>query len=125
MVQLSYGDKLRFACSFQHLGAAYSGAKLHAAIGNKRTVAFIDYFDEIVNNEVLVTGIVYDAVWQTYTVNVDVPITSAISGGSYETMVKLMSIPGGDVYWYGSLDDIVVVSGAAEFQNLSVNYQKV
>jgi len=119
MLQLQYGDKLRFSCSFQHRGAAYTGAKLHAAIGNKGTFGF----DEILNNEFTVSGIVYDATWQTYTMTVDVTITTAIASGAYDTMVKLMSIPGSDIYWYGTLDDIVIV-GAAEFQGLSVSYQK-
>jgi len=119
MLQLQYGDKLRFSCSFQHRGAAYTGAKLHAAIGNKGTLGF----DEILNNEITVSGIVYDAIWQTYTITVDVTITSGIASGAYDTMVKLMSIPGSDIYWYGTLDDIVIV-GAAEFQGLSVSYQK-
>jgi len=119
MIQLNYGDKLRFTCSFQHKGSAYTGAKLHAAIGNKGTFGF----DEIINNETTVTGIIYDAIWQTYTVVIDVLITSAIAGGAYDTMVKLMSIPGSDIYWYGALGDIVIM-GAAEFQSLSVNYNK-
>lgn len=119
MVQLTYGDKLRFNCSFQHRGAAYSGAKLHAAIGNKSVLGF----DEILSNEISVSGIIYDATWQTYTVSVEISIMSAIQGGSYEAYVKLMSIPGGDIFWYGPLDDIVI-TGAAEFANLAVTYQK-
>ena len=123
MVQLAYGDKLRFTCSFQHQGEAFTGAKLHAAIGHKRVVLGIPYFDEILFREVIVTGIIYDATWRTYTVSIDVTVTAVISGGSYETFVKLMSIPGTDLEWFGSLDDIVIV-GAAEFQNLSVTYTK-
>ena len=123
MVQLAYGDKLRFTCSFQHQGAAFTGAKLHAAIGNKRVVLGISYFNEILFNETIVTGIIYDATWRTYTVSIDVTVTAAISGGSYETFVKLMSIPGSALEWFGPLDDIVIV-GAAEFQNLSVTYTK-
>ena len=123
MVQLAYGDKLRFTCSFEHQGAVFTGAKLHAAIGNKRVALGISYFDEILFNETIVTGIIYDATWRTYTVSIDVTVTAAISGGSYETLVKLMSIPGTDLEWFGSLDDIVIV-GAAEFQNLSVTYTK-
>jgi len=119
MVQLAYGDTLRFTCSFQHRGAAYSGAKLRAAIGNKSILGF----DEILWKEITVSGIIFDATWQTYTVPVDIPITSAIQGGSYEAYVKLMSIPGGDIFWYGPLDDIVI-TGAVEFANLNVTYQK-
>jgi len=119
MLQLNYGDKLRFRCSFQHKGAAYSGAKLHAAIGNKGTFGF----DEILQNEFIVSGIVYDAAWNTYTMSVDVTITTAISSGAYDTMVKLIGIPGSDIYWYGALDDIVI-GGEAVFQNLNVSYTK-
>ena len=123
MVQLAYGDPLLFTCSFQHQGEAFTGAKLHAAIGHKRVVLGTPYFDEILFREVIVTGIIYDATWRTYTTILDVVITSAISGGYYETFVKLMSIPGKDLEWFGPLDDIVIV-GAAEFQNLSVAYTK-
>ena len=120
MIQLVYGDKLRFTCSFQHKGPAYTGAKLHAAIGNKGTFGF----DEILNNEISVSGIIFDATWQTYTVQIDIPITTGINSGSYEAYVKLMSIPGGDIYWHGTPDDIVIV-GVSEFDNLSVTYKKV
>ncbi len=124
MIQLNYGDKLRFSCSFQHRGAAYTGAKLRAAIGNKIGLpGGLGWFDEILYSEITVSGIVYDATWQPYTVTVDVMITTAISGGAYEAYVKLMSIPGGDIFWVGTLDDIVIV-GASEFQSLSVSYAK-
>lgn len=119
MVQLSYGDILRFTCSFQHRGAAYTGAKLHAAIGNKGIAGF----DEILNKEITIAGIVYDADWHTYTGTVDIAIATSIAGGSYDTYVKLMSIPGGDIFWNGPADDIVII-GAAEFQSLSVSYGK-
>lgn len=122
MVQLNYGDKLRFTCSFQHRGAAYTGAKLRAAIGNKGTFGF----DEIVWSEVTVTGILADTNWMTYTKTVDVSITTALAPGAYEAYVKLMSIPGSDIFWEGPLDDIMIAGGSeAEFQGLNVTYQKV
>ena len=122
MIQLQYGDKLRFTCSFQHKGAAYTGAKLHAAIGNKGTFGF----DEILNNEVTVTGILADVGWITYTKTIDITITTALDPSAYEAYVKLISIPGSDIYWYGTLDDIVIAGGGdAEFQGLSVSYAKV
>lgn len=124
MVQLNYGDKLRFTCSFQHRGAAYTGAKLRAVIGNKIGLpGGLGWFDEILYSEITVSGIVYDATWQPYTVAIDVMITTAISGGTYEAYVKLMSIPGADIFWVGPLDDIVIL-GAVEFQSLSVSYAK-
>ena len=123
MVQLNYGDRLRFSCSFQHRGVAYTGAKLHAAIGHGKGLIF----DEILNNEITISGIIYDAAWQRYTVTIDIKITSAIAGGSYEAYVKLMSIPGSDIFWYSPLDAILIggVVEKAEFENLSVSYQKV
>lgn len=120
MVQLAIGNTLKFTCSFQHKGAAYSGAKLHAAIGNKGII-----FDEILNKEITITGIKDDPDWYTYTGTVDILITSSIAGGSYEAYVKLMGIPGSDIFWYGPADDIVIIGGAgAQFQNLSVTYTK-
>jgi len=125
MIQLNYGDKLRFTCSFQHIGAAYTGAKLRAAIGNRKTlpVGNLGWFDEILWSEVAVTGIYNDSTEFTYTKTVDVAITTSIAGGNYEAYVKLMSIPGSDIFWEGPLDDIVIVGGA-KFQNLNVTYQK-
>jgi len=120
MIQLGYGDKLRFTCSFGHKGSAYTGAKLRAAIGNKGAFGF----DEILSNEITVSGIIFDATWQTYTVQIDIPITTGINSGSYEALVKLMSIPGSDIYWNGPPDDIVIL-GVSEFANLSVSYKKV
>lgn len=121
MIQLNYGEKLRFTCSFQHRGEAYLGAKLRAAIGNKGAFGF----DEIVWSVVTITGILDDINWRTYTKTVDVSITTALSPGAYEANVKLMSIPGADIYWEGPLDDIVIAGGAEpEFQSLTVTYTK-
>ena len=120
MIDLRIGDTLRFTCEFEHRGEAFTGAKLHAAIGTKNPV----YFDEILNKEKTITGIGDDASWQSYTATVDVPITSDISGGTYEAYVKLMAIPGPDIFWDGPLQDIAIVADA-EFKNLSVAYQKV
>jgi hypothetical protein len=127
MLQLNYGDKIRFTCSFQHKGAAYTGAKLHAAIGNKKDIlGVVGWFDEVVNNETTITGIVADSNWVNYTVTVDITITTALGPGAYESYVKLMSIPGSDIFWVGSLDEIVIAGGGgAEFQNISVSYGKV
>ena len=125
MIQLNYGDKLKFTCSFQHRGAAFTGAKLYAAIGNKHDfpIGNLGWFDEILKNDTIVAGIVYDATWQTYTVTIDVSITTVIAGGNYESYVKMTEIPGSDIYWHGTLNDIVIVGGA-EFQGLNVSYQK-
>lgn len=121
MVNLNYGEKLRFTCSFQHRGAAFTGAKLRAAIGNKGALGF----DEIIWSEVTVTGILADVSWITYTKTVDVSITTALDPRVYEAYVKLINIPGSDIFWYGPLDDIVIAGGGdAGFQNLTVTYIK-
>ena len=127
MINLNYGEKLRFTCSFQHRGAAYTGAKLRAAIGNRKSIVLpnIGWFDEIVWSEVTVTGILADVNWTTYTKTVDVSITTALNPGAYEAYVKLMSIPGADIFWEGPLDDIVIAGGTEPaFQNLTVTYTK-
>lgn len=123
MVQLAVGDTLRFTCSFQHKGAAYTGAKLHAAIGTQ-TGAQTRNMNEILNKEITITGIKDDYDWFTYTGIVDIPVTSSISPGTYEAYVKLMSIPGSDIFWDGPADDIVIRAGVVEFQNLEVSYSK-
>ena len=122
MITLNYGNVLRLLCKFDHRGAAYTGAKVRAAIGKKGI-----FFDEILSKELSVSGIKDDIDWTQYQVTVDIPITTSISAGSgYEAYVKLMSIPGPDIFWYGPLDDITIVSpvGEAEFGNLTVSYQK-
>jgi hypothetical protein len=123
MIQLNYGDKLRLLCTFQHKGAAYSGAKIHAAIGNKGAFGF----DEILWNEVTVNGIKDDVAWYNYSITIDIPITTAIQAGkSYTVYAKLMSIPGDDIFWEGPEKDIQIgePTGEALFQNLTVQYQK-
>ena len=129
MVTLKNGDILRFLCSFQHKGAAWSGAKLYAAIGQKDT-----FFNEVqgMNGTTIITGIKDDPDWVTYQNTVDVPISNiggtggAVPGSMYEAYVKLISIPGADIFWYGPLNDITLEApiGVAEFRNLAVSYQK-
>lgn len=124
MVQLRSGQSLRFDCRFNHQGGPYSGAKLHAAIGNKGIT-----FDEILNKESpSLSFSQYDATPTPYSEVVVIgPITvgsggGKISAGRYEAYVKLMSIPGSDLFWYGPLDDIEVLSVEAVFSNLQVTY---
>jgi len=126
MLQLNYGDKIRFTCSFQHKGPAYTGAKLHAAIGTIRGIWPHDFI-ELLQNEVTVTGIVAESDWMPYTKTIDITITTALAPASYEAYVKLMSIPGDDIFWDGPENDIVVAGGSGDalFQNLSVSYAKV
>jgi len=129
MVILNNGNTLRCLCRFEHIGAAYVGAKLYAAIGKKGIT-----FDEIsgMNGTTIITNIQNDSDWQPYQVTVDIPIDNiggvfgAKPGSDYEVMVKLMSIPGSDIYWYGPLNDITLEGEAAEaeFKDLTVSYAK-
>ena len=122
MVLLKYGDSLRLECKFEHIGAAFVGAKIRAAIGNKGFLGF----DEILHSEVSVGGIKDDLNWVLYQIPLGILITTSISPGKYEVYAKLMSIPGPDIFWYGPADDIQIEApiGEAEFQNLTVSYSK-
>ena len=119
IVQLIVGDTLRFACSFTHSGPEVTTAKLRAVIGNKGAT-----FDEILWTETLAFTIPASSTPLTVSKNVDVVITTAIASGFYEAYVKLMSIPGGDIFWYGALDDIQII-GDHVFSTLTVTYSKV
>ena len=122
MVSLAVGDTLRFTCQYYHQGAAYSGAKLRAAIGHKTSFVF----DEILWAEAGPYSFPVDVNPKLYQQVVSIPITSSIGAGSdYEAYVKLLSIPGSDQFWYGPLNDITVVGGAATFSGLTVTYAKV
>jgi len=127
MISLKNGDTLRCVCSFQHRGQAYSGAKIRASIGKR----WLGIFTEVLKYEQEVGGIVNDADWTQYSIPVDIPIqnigTVGVSPGSdYEVEVKLLSIPGPDIFWEGPANDITLEAplGEAEFQNLTVSYSK-
>lgn len=127
MIKLTNGDKLRCVCVFEHRGRAYSGAKIRASIGKRGTWGF----NEVLYFVQIVTGIIDDVDWTQYQIPVDIPIqnigTAGVSPGTdYEVEVKLMAIPGADIFWKGPENDITleVVAEEAEFQKLSVSYQK-
>jgi hypothetical protein len=127
MVTLKNGDKLRCVCRFQHRGQAYSGAKIRASIGKRGTWGFT----EVLKYEQAVGGIVDDTDWTQYEIPVDIPIqnigTLGVSAGTdYEVEVKLLAIPGPDIFWEGPANDITLEApvGEAEFQNLTVSYSK-
>lgn len=121
MVTLLNGNTLRFTCKVTHLGDAFAGARMYAAIGVKGIEGF---------NEKLAAwkdfDVTKDSIPKTYTVVVDVLIgdigTLLFPGGLYEAYVKLISIPGDDIFWYGSPGDIELVSH--QFSNLVVTYSK-
>jgi hypothetical protein len=119
MIQLRQGQSLRFDCTFYHQGGPYSGAKLHCVIGNQAIT-----FDEILWEDSPVLNFPnYDQQPAPYQETVLVPVTKAISSGRYETYVKLMGIPGSDLFWYGPQDDIEILAEEAVFSNLNVVYQ--
>jgi len=127
MIKLTNGDKLRCVCVFEHRGKAYSGAKIRASIGKRG----IWGFTEVLYYEHTIIGIVDDADWTQYQIPVDIPIknvgTVGVSPGTdYEVEIKLLAIPGGDIFWKGPENDITLEAamGEAEFQNLTVTYQK-
>jgi len=129
MIVLKNGDILRFTVSFYHQGKAFTGAKAYASIGKRDT-----WFNEVsgMNGVITVTGIVDDKEPTLYKVIVDVPISNiggafgAEPGPGYEAYVKLINIPGPDLYWYGPLNDISFEAPLeeAEFSNLSATYAK-
>ena len=124
MVRLAVGDRLRFICQFYHQGDSYTGAKLHVAIGKGGTFGF----NEKLNADSVALSFPVNVNRKLYQQTVDVPITSAISEGTdYEAYVKLMSIPGPDLFWYGPINDIKIETsvGVAQFTNLTVTYSKV
>lgn len=128
MLTLRNGDVLRLTTTFQHIGAAFTGARVYAALGKR---AVLGGFDEKLVGQVNVTGIVNDISWTTYTVEVPIPIanigTTGFPGGSdYEVYAKLIGIPGGDILWFGPENDIILEApvSAAAFANLSVTYVK-
>jgi len=127
MVTLKNGDRLRCLCRFEHIGQAYSGAKICASIGKKGLWGF----NEVLKFEQAVGGIVDDVNWTKYEIPVDIPIqnigTAGVSPGSdYEVQVKLLAIPGPDIFWDGPPNDITLQApvGEAEFQKLNVSYAK-
>ena len=122
MVRLAVGDTLRFTCQFYHQGDAYSGAKLHAAIGHKGSYGF----DEILNADAGPYTFPVDINPKLYQEVVNILITNSIGAGAdYEAYVKLISIPGADQFWYGPTDDITILGGPATFSGLVVTYAKI
>ena len=122
MIQVRDGQSVRFDCTFYHQGGGYSGAKLHCAIGVQNAI-----FNEKIAKDSLPLSVSYDEGNEQYQESVVVgPIKvggiGGLAPGRYESYVKLMSIPGGDLYWNGPLDDIEIISAEAIFSNLSVNY---
>ena len=130
MIELRNGDKIRFSCTFRHQGAAYEGAKLRCSIGEKRTIWPHDFIERV-SKESPTLSFPSNPSPRSYT---EVVITDTIKVGGvggleegyYEAQVKLMGIPGDDIFWNGPLDDIHAVEEAGEalFTGLEVSYTK-
>ena len=127
MITLINGDVLVLSVTFQHKGEAFTGARVYGAIG-KNGLTFAEVQGLI--GETIITGIVNDVDWTGYNVTIDIPIANiggiggAVPGADYEVYVKMINVPGADIYWYGPLDDITLEVEDAKFQELTVTYQK-
>jgi hypothetical protein len=124
MVQLQQGSVIRFSGSFNHVGNALSDVKARAAIGNKGTFGF----DEVLYTEIALPSIPYHASQAVVNFSLEM-IIPQIGGygnpepGSYDTYVKV-STSTQELFWYGPLDDVQLVSGSATISNLTVSYAK-
>lgn len=136
MLTLKNGDRLKLVAIFQHRGAAFSGAQIYAALGKRSQPTLLfpqGQFDEKLVGRGSITGIIQDANWTNYTVDVIIPIINVgtlmfPAGSDYEVYAKIVGIPGGDIFWYGPENDITLeapLAAGAEFANLNVTYSKV
>jgi len=123
MVTVKTGDRLKFVCRFTHQGAAFSGAYIRVAIGQKGAVSFDEALGHNVTSSSL--SVLYDLVPTLYEVPLIITIQSNLGPGKWEAYAKLTGIPGADLYWYGPIDDIIVEEAAALFSNLTVTYTKL
>lgn len=129
MIELRSGDKIRFSCTFRHQGAAYGGAKLRCSIGEKRNIWPYDFIERV-SKESPTLSFPTDETSKSYTevVTTDTIKVGGFGGleeGYYEVLVKLMGIPGADLYWDGPDNDIHAMElGEALFTGLEVSYTK-
>jgi len=101
VLELQHGDTCRVVVYFDHLGDAYSGAKLYAAIGIRGAT-----FAQKVDNSVFLSEIPSTPTKTTYQAPIDIPITTAIAlGTGYDMYAKLTNLPGADLYNY--VDNII------------------
>jgi hypothetical protein len=130
MVRLKNGDTLVVHLHFQHTGKAYSGAKGYAAIykltgGNVDETGINATQTFVISND--------DIDWEDYTIDVPMVIHSIGTGigqvnpgAIYGVTTKITNIPGASLYWNGPVGDIELVAdvGEAQFQHLTVTYEK-
>jgi hypothetical protein len=106
VLDLNVGDACRVNVAFDHTGPAVTG-KLYSAIGNYGALGF----DEVLKVEKAMT-VPASTDWVSYSTGyyVDIPITSAISKGTYSLYAKIIGITGGDVL-SPYLEDVITIAG--------------
>lgn len=87
-VDVATGDTLRIVVDFYYRGPAFSG-QLYGAIGQRWLGS--DVFDEILNSQVALTIPQCTAITRITGKAVTVPITSAISAGTYAIYAKIVN----------------------------------
>ncbi|GAH73321.1 unnamed protein product, partial [marine sediment metagenome] len=106
VLELDVGDKCRVNVGFDHRGVAVSG-KYHAAIWQER---WWDPHDEILNAEKAFT-VPASADWESFEDSIDIVITSKIDPGTeYGLYVKIMAVPGPDIFT-GDLANVITILG--------------
>ena len=108
VLELERGDTCRIYLEMSHKGPAVSG-EFYSSIGD---VKAIFGFDEILVGRGDFTIPSSDD-WESYEAHVDIPITAAISPGSYDLYAKIREITGGDVI-SPTLDDVITIKGVPE-----------
>jgi hypothetical protein len=118
-LQVAAGDTVRVTATIEYMGPALSDT-FRAAIGTRGFAGF----DEILVGQVGVTLGPSLTAFTTYTLTVNIPITSAISPGTnYDLYVKLAGHTGAGM---PEVDDVIDVVGAPTFQNFRItDYSKV
>jgi hypothetical protein len=117
-LQVAAGDTVRVTATIEYMGPALSDT-FYAAIGTRGFAGF----DEILKGQVAVNFAASLYAFTTYTLTVNIPITSAISPGTnYDLYVKLVNHTGAGM---PEVDDVIDVVGAPTFQNFKItDYSK-
>lgn len=107
VLDLKIGDTCRVNVAFDHTGPAVTG-KLYSAIWYK---SLLDPHNEVLKAEKSIT-VPASTDWVSYSTGyyVDIPITSAISKGTYGLYAKIRAITGGDVL-SPFLEDVITIAG--------------
>ena len=120
VLELDVGDKCRVNVGFDHRGVAVSG-KYHAAIWQER---WWDPHDEILNAEKAFT-VPASADWESFEDSIDIAITSKIDPGTeYGLYVKIMAIPGPDIFTE-YLANVITIVGVPEEYKGTINKKQL